>query len=107
MDSSSCGVSIYESAKGLIKKADVQAARLDWEYDSGERAIHVDQRALKTKGGKTFLPRLKKRLYSWRYKPELVRRQRYQLTQNLKGLADPGTSYGQQCIDSQRWSCNY
>ena len=44
----------------MIKKADVQAARLDWEYDSGERAIHVDQRALKTKGGKTFLPRLKK-----------------------------------------------
>lgn len=57
------GVSIYESAKGLIKKADVQAARLDWEYDSGERAIHVDQRALKNKGGKTYLPRLKKRLY--------------------------------------------
>ena len=47
----------------LIKKADVQAARLDWEYDSGERAIHVDQRALKSKGGKTYLPRLKKRLY--------------------------------------------
>ena len=63
VDSSSCGVSIYESAKGLIKKADVQAARLDWEYDSGERAIHVDQRALKSKGGKTYLPRLKKRLY--------------------------------------------
>ena len=53
-----CGVSIYESAKGLIKKADVQAARLDWEYDSGERAIHVDQRALKSKGGKTYLPTL-------------------------------------------------
>ena len=63
VDGSSCGVSVYESAKGLIKKADVQAARLDWEYDSGERAIHVDQRALKNKGGRTYLPRLKKRLY--------------------------------------------
>lgn len=63
VDGSSCGVSIYESAKGLIKKADIQAARLDWEYDSGERAIHVDERALKKKGDKTWLPRLKKRLY--------------------------------------------
>ena len=63
VDGSSCGVSIYESAKGLIKKADIQAARLDWEYDSGERVIHVDERALKKKGDKTWLPRLKKRLY--------------------------------------------
>ena len=63
VDGSSCGVSIYESAKGLIRKADIQAARLDWEYDSGERAIHVDEKALKNKGGKTYLPRLKKRLY--------------------------------------------
>lgn len=63
IDGSSCGVSVYESAENLIRKADVQGARLDWEYDSGERAIHVDQRALKNKGGKTYLPRLKKRLF--------------------------------------------
>lgn len=63
VDGSSCGVSVYESAEKLIRKADVQGARLDWEYDSGERAIHVDQRALKNKGGRTFLPRLKQRLY--------------------------------------------
>ena len=44
-------------------KADVQAARLDWEYNSGERAIHVDERALKQKGGRFNLPRLSKRLY--------------------------------------------
>lgn len=63
IDGSSCGVSVYESAENLIRKADVQGARLDWEYDSGERAIHVDERALKNRGGKTYLPRLKKRLY--------------------------------------------
>ena len=63
VDGSACGVSIYESAENLIRKADIQAARLDWEYDSGERAIHIDERALKKSGGKTYLPRLKKRLY--------------------------------------------
>ena len=63
VDNSSCGVSVYESAKGLIKKADVQAARLDWEYDSGERAIHVDTKALKHVNGRYGLPKLKKRLY--------------------------------------------
>lgn len=63
VDGSSCGVSIYESAKDRIRKADIQAARLDWEYDSGERAIHVDQKALKARGGRLYLPRLKKRLY--------------------------------------------
>jgi len=63
VDGSSCGVSVYESAENLIRKADVQGARLDCEYDSGERAIHVDERALKNRSGKTYLPRLKKRLY--------------------------------------------
>ena len=63
VDGSACGVSIYESAENLIRKADIQGARLDWEYDSGERAIHVDERALKNRGDKTYLPRLKKRLY--------------------------------------------
>ena len=47
VDGSNCGVSIFDSAKERIKLADIQAARLDWEYDSGERAIHVDSRALK------------------------------------------------------------
>lgn len=54
VDGSSCGVSVYESAENLIRKADVQGARLDWEYDSGERAIHVDERALKNRGGVEF-----------------------------------------------------
>lgn len=63
IDESGCGVSIYESAIGLIRKADRQAARLDWEYESGERAIHVDERALKHSKGKTNLPKLSNRLY--------------------------------------------
>ena len=65
IDGSKCGVSIFESAKGLIKKADIQAARYDWEFDSGERAIHVDDRALKQdkKSGRTSVAKLKKRLY--------------------------------------------
>lgn len=63
VDGSACGVSVYESAKTLIRKADVQAARLDWEFESGERAVHVDERALKHKGAIATLPRLKKRLY--------------------------------------------
>ena len=64
VDGSPCGVSIFESATERIKKADVQCARLDWEFESGERAIHVDDRALNTGWkGKKFLSRLNKRLY--------------------------------------------
>lgn len=64
VDNSKCGVSIFDSAKELIQKADIQAARLDWEYESGERAIHVDNRALKKdKSGKLRMPKLNKRLY--------------------------------------------
>lgn len=62
IDNSFCGVSIFNNAIDLIKKADLQGARLEWEYDSGERAIHVDERALKGHE-KTGLPRGKKRLY--------------------------------------------
>ena len=46
IDGSSCGVSIYDSAIGLIKKTDMQFGRLDWEFESGERAVHVDITAL-------------------------------------------------------------
>lgn len=64
IDGSKCGVSIFESAKEIIKKADIQGARYDWEFDSGERAIHVDNRALKQdKNGKVGMAKLKKRLY--------------------------------------------
>lgn len=65
VDGSACGVSVYDSATDLIKKADIQGARLDWEYESGERAIHVDNKALKQdKSTSRFgMARLNKRLY--------------------------------------------
>lgn len=65
IDGSACGVSIFESARDLIRKADIQGARLDWEYESGERAIHVDNRALKQdrSTGRFGISRLNKRLY--------------------------------------------
>lgn len=65
VDGSACGVSVYESAVDLIKKADIQGARLDWEYESGERAIHVDNRALKQdkSNGKVSMAKLNNRLY--------------------------------------------
>lgn len=64
IDGSKCGVSIFESAKELIEKADVQGARLDWEYESGERAIHIDDRALKNKKhGRKGMAKLNDRLY--------------------------------------------
>lgn len=63
IDDGKCGVSVFESAKEIIQKADIQAARLDWEYESGERAIHVDDRALKKKGDKFAMPHLRGKLY--------------------------------------------
>lgn len=64
IDGSKCGVSIFESAKARIRKADIQGARLDWEYESGERAIHVDESALKKdQHGRLGLAKLNKRLY--------------------------------------------
>ena len=65
VDGSQCGVSIFENAKELIKKADIQGARLDWEFKSGERAVHVDERALRKdkKTGKVSMGQLDKRLY--------------------------------------------
>lgn len=65
IDESVCGVSIFDSAKELIRKADIQGARLDWEYESGERAIHVDDRALKAdkKTGRLGVAKLNKKLY--------------------------------------------
>lgn len=65
IDGSPCGVSIFNSARERVKKADVQGARLDWEYESGERAIHVDNRALNKdkRTGRFGMAKLNKRLY--------------------------------------------
>lgn len=60
IDKSHCGVSIFDCAIDLIRKTDTQFGRLDWEFESGERAIHVDEAALRANNK---LPKLNKRLY--------------------------------------------
>lgn len=59
VDGSSCGMSIFDSGLEIIQKADMQFGRLDWEFESGERAIHVDSAVFKD--GKA--DRLNRRLY--------------------------------------------
>lgn len=44
------GVSIYDTAVGLLKATDRQFGRLDWEYESAERAIIADETAIPKKG---------------------------------------------------------
>jgi A118 family predicted phage portal protein len=70
VDGSPCGVSVYQSATNLIKKTDIQFGRLDWEFESGERVVHVDVTALQEaptlgQDGRTRyeMPKLNKRLY--------------------------------------------
>lgn len=41
------GVSVYARATGLIKKADIQFGRIDWEYEASEKAVYVDELATK------------------------------------------------------------
>ena len=64
VDDTPCGVSIFDSAINLIERADVQGARIDWEFESGERAIHVDAAAIKREpDGRNGVSKLSKRLY--------------------------------------------
>lgn len=64
IDGSSAGISIFENALSMICKADRQFSRIDWEFESGERAIHVDESALKlTENNMLELPNTYKRLY--------------------------------------------
>lgn len=70
IDGSFCGVSVFDCAAELIKKADTQFGRIDWEFESGERAVHVDPTALRASesvgaDGKRRLemPRLNHRLF--------------------------------------------
>lgn len=62
------GVSVYARAVNLIKKADKQFGRIDWEYEASEKAVYVDELATKPAQGKdkkkTFtVNKLKGRLY--------------------------------------------
>lgn len=64
IDNTNCGISIYDDAIDIIQRVDTQGARLDWEFESGERAVHVDSTTLKKKpNGQNGLAKLNKRLY--------------------------------------------
>ena len=70
VDNSPCGISVFDTSINLIKMTDTQFARLDWEFESGERAVHVDITALQATpiigkdGDRTFkMPKLSERLY--------------------------------------------
>lgn len=47
IDGSANGVSIFEDAIELIRKADIQFGRIDYEYSSGERLIFADYTTVK------------------------------------------------------------
>lgn len=68
VDGSFAGLSIFDAATDKIRRADIQFGRLDWEFESGERAVHVDDMALKLckdKDGVVHhdVERLNRRLY--------------------------------------------
>lgn len=70
IDGSPCGISVFDDCIDDIERADKQMAGLDWEFESGERAVHVDNIALRSTpeilpGGKQrqVVPKLNERLY--------------------------------------------
>lgn len=65
IDDSPSGISIFDSCIELIKKTDTQFGRLDWEFESGERAIQVSVEALlpQNKDQRNRVAKLNKRLY--------------------------------------------
>lgn len=64
IDDTNCGVSIYDKAIDIIERADNQGARLDWEFGSGERALHVSSTILrKQPNGQNGVSKLNRRLY--------------------------------------------
>lgn len=51
------GVSVFDRACNLIKDADIQYARLLWEFESGKRALFVDESAItRDKLGRKIIP---------------------------------------------------
>lgn len=58
------GVSVFSRALKRIRKADIQASRLDWEFESKETAIELDESYLTQDiYGNTKLPKGKERMY--------------------------------------------
>lgn len=65
IDTKSClGISVYSKAIENLRKADVQASRLDYEYESAERSIYADINALKNEGASIKRSRIVKTLDS-------------------------------------------
>lgn len=63
IDTKSClGVSVYHKAIDSIRKADTQASRLDYEYESAERSVYADIDALRNKDGKETRSKIVKTL---------------------------------------------
>lgn len=60
IDGSHCGVSIFESAIEKIKKADVQFGRLDWEFESAERRLDIDETAIGGDKDKTIAKKIRR-----------------------------------------------
>ena len=56
IDNSNVGVSAFDSAIVKIKRADIQGARIDWEFESAERAVHVSEVAVQVKRDENGLP---------------------------------------------------
>ena len=51
------GISVYARAVDLIKDADIQYSRLLWEYESGKRALFIDESAVtRDKFGRKIIP---------------------------------------------------
>lgn len=52
IDTKSClGVSVYNKAVDSIRKVDIQASRLDYEYESAERSIYASVDAIRNDNG--------------------------------------------------------
>ena len=60
------GVSIFSRATDKIKKADIQYGRIDWEYEASEKALYVNELAIRAtdENTKKFrIDKLKNRIY--------------------------------------------
>lgn len=62
IDRSFNGVSVFSDAINQIKKVDIQASRLDWEFESGERMVFADYTTLDKKNDRFTMPSGKDRL---------------------------------------------
>lgn len=63
IDNSDAGISIYDDAFDTITFADNQFSRINWEFESGERAVHVDESALNVSQNRFSIDRTFNRLY--------------------------------------------